>query len=620
MTAPERCKRILSWCPATGKAVGIALVAFLSPSACALAQESMTVGHPSGRSVTYKRVSSSLPGGSALSLTAEQLKALSGCHITAVQVELSEAVSPDSLTIFIARTPEEGNLFEMHPSSVKTGVNDITLTTPFVIEESESLAVGYTLRGVKNLCYAGTLATGPEWIRNKSDNQWRKFDNTSYSACVTLTVEGENLPEDVRLTHFAMPEYALTSQALHYEGEFVNLGAATVKELQCTYYVDGEKSLVEKVEGLDIAPRTRGAFTLSAFSFPTECERAVQVELSAVNGKADALLSDNRSRTQQVVCRDEFARKKVLMEVFSTEKCTNCPSAHEYLDKLFEGKDNLIEVGHHAGFYTDALTVPASSDYEWFYKPGRLYAPAVMFDRTNRGNDYPEAYADSVPVTSAVSQYTLPLYEASSATPAIVSVALQTDYDSSSRHLTVGVSGSQLLPVEHLEKARLFVMLTEDSIFSTTQAGASKGFYHRHALRSMLSGTWGDGTDLANGYSAFYETDIPEEWDAEKVRAVAFVACYDENDRNNCRVLGAEAVNIATCLPLGMGEAVERETPEIQLDEQSLFLAGEGTFSLFDTSGRCVARGVRSMPRPVSGVYVALISTRFGTKSAKLAL
>lgn len=620
MATPVTLEFLQSWCLATRKAMGIALMAFSAFAAMAQTPGTMTVGHPTGRCVTYKRVSSSLPSGAAVSLSEEQLKAFAGCYISGVQIELSEAVSPDSLTVFLTRSLDEESLFEMHPDTTKDGVNEIALSTPYLIEEGTELIVGYTLSGVKNLCYANTLATGKEWIRNKSDNQWHEYDNSSYSACITLTVEGGILPEDVRLSQFTMPEYNLTAQPVTYEGEIVNLGASTVSELQCTYYVDGEKALVENVDGLDIAPRTKGTFSLSSLSFPTECETTVQVELSAVNGKADALPSDNWSRSQSLVCRDEFVKRKVLMEVFSTERCTNCPSAHEYLDGLFEGKDNLIEVGHHSGFYTDSLTIPASTDYEWFYKPGRLYAPALMFDRTNRSTAFPKAYSDSVPVINAVSQYVLPIYEAAAATPVEVSVILHADYDETTRHLALSASGSQLLPLAHPEQARLFVVLTEDSVFSTTQAGASKGFYHRHAARKMLSATWGDTINLVNSYSASYECDIPQEWDTRKMRAVAFVACYDENDRNNCRVLGAEAVPLATGLPLSMSQTGAEYVPQLLQTANTLTLAGEGTFSLFSMSGCCIARGVRAMSRPLPGMYVVVIATPQGFQSTKIVL
>lgn len=599
--------------------LGALLMACSCLGASAQQAQSMTIGHSAGKGVTYQRVTATEAAGSALYYSAEELQAFAGCRITEVSIQIDQRVGADSVTVFVGPSLSDQPYVEQHPDTASAGTHVVTLNTPYVISGTEGLFIGYTIVGAKNLCYANTLVSGTEWIKNKSNNEWRQFDNASYSAVLTATVEGENLPHDVRLTQLSMPEYALTGQAVNYTGEILNLGADTVSELALTYYIDGEEHSSETCTGLSVAPRSKGTFALSSLILPTECTASVQIELSTVNGKPNSAPTDKLSRTQSVICRKEFAKRKVLMEVFSTERCPNCPSAHEYLEKIFKGANDLIEVGHHAGFYTDDFTISASTDYEWFYKPGKLYAPAIMMDRTNRATDFAEAFADDVPVISAATQYTLPIYEACRATPAWATVEVNADFDANTRHLVLDVAGSQLLPLDHPDEARLFVLLTEDSLYTTTQRGATDGFYHRHAARQMLSATWGDEITLSDGYAKRYEADIPTEWNANHMRAVAYVANYDSNDRNNCRVWAAEAVELATNQPLAIREARDTSKSLLELADGRLTLAGGGKFSLYSVSGKLMAENVTATTLPARGIYVARIVTPTGTSCVKVA-
>ena len=116
--------------------------------------------------------------------------------------------------------------------------------------------------------------------------------------------------------------------------------------------------------------------------------------------------------------------------------------------------------------------------------------------------------------------------------------------DDETRTVSVNVKGSQLLPVAGADMARLYVFLTEDSIFTTTQNGALGNFWHRHAARKSLTPSWGDVIDLQEGYEADYSFVIPEEWNIDKMTAVAFVAKYNPDDKNDCNVLNANSVDL----------------------------------------------------------------------------
>ena len=178
----------------------------------------------------------------------------------------------------------------------------------------------------------------------------------------------------------------------------------------------------------------------------------------------------------------------------------------------------------------------------------------MMIDRTNFGHYYPDAYNYGVPTTNASATTARTLYEEQKLLPAFATVDIQSQYSADDRKLNMTVSGQQLLTVDDVDKARLFVFLTEDSIFTQTQAGAIGSFWHRHTARQSVTPIWGEAIDLAAGYRQEYEVTLPDEWVADNMRIVAFVAKYDADDKNNCQVFNTNTCRLVNGNAAGISE------------------------------------------------------------------
>lgn len=237
--------------------------------------------------------------------------------------------------------------------------------------------------------------------------------------------------------------------------------------------------------------------------------------------------------------------RRVLLEFFSTERCTNCSLAHSNLERIFgDGGDSIIMLSHHAGFYDDALTIAESVEYEWFYSPYRgTYAPAAMMDRYCFDEQLPEVYDEQVPVfDGSKASYLQAAYAQVSAIPAQAEVQVATTYDAASRQLSVTVSG--VTDASDAADLRLNVFLTEDSIFTQTQAGSYGAYYHRHSARQCLTGTWGESIYAGASFERTYTTTLPAEWNARRIEVVAFASHYDATDRRRCQVLNTASAPI----------------------------------------------------------------------------
>lgn len=523
------------------KAVGFALTAFVAFSGSkAATADSMKIGNCAGRAVSYQKVGGVDTAGAAVYYPETVMQAYKDCRITAVEIGLNDKTGRDSVLFFVAGSLAGEPLYEAKFTAAKSGMATFRLPQPYPLD-GQAIYVGYKVVGARMLCYSNALVNDSEWVL-KDTAGWKPYDGQSTGLCATLrlTVTGDSLPKgDIRLTGMVMPEYSLTNASIPFSGSFVNLGAEKVSQLTVDYIVNGQAVASETVDGLAVEPRRKGSFALSGLQLAAEGEPQVQVTVSRVNGLPDCVPADNASRTSPMVVRNSFAKRKTLLEVFSTELCTQCPAGHEEINRVLGGKSDVIEVGHHSGFYTDSLTVDASVAYEWFYGGG-TYAPAVMFDRTCMADNYPSVFRNGSPVVDIAGGVLGYIYNVAANTPAVVSISLNRAVDLSSRRVSVNVEGQRLLPVASPDSLRLFVYLTEDSVFTENQRGALGSYWHRHSLRLSLTPTWGDAVGGGETFSGSYEASIPQSWRMDKMNVVAFVANVNAADRSDCRVMNAE--------------------------------------------------------------------------------
>lgn len=567
--------------------------------------DSVKLGYSEGNVVSYYQVAKDAPaGGSAVYFPATLMQAYNGAEI--VSFHLYSSVK-DNMTVhfYISSSLDGEPLYEQTVTLDKYGWNEVKLDKPFRLDGS-AIYMSYLAEGILNIPYTLSIVDGEEYICTTGSGWQPGFKG--FSAALYATVEGDNLPQcNVHMGNIVMPGYARLGQSVAFSGDFINLGTVPVESLTFTYHV-GDSTASETIDVAKVEPRKSGTFQLNGLRIMSEGEMPVSVEISAVNGEADFDTSDNMSRTKQVMCLSDFIQRKVLLEVFSTELCTNCPSVHKQLSAVTDTCNNIIELGHHAGFYQDPYTIPSSKEYEWFYKATRLYAPAEMIDRTAMIDNYPEVYSDSVPVVSVGASMLKVLYAQEMLAPAFVTVepSIKTD---DSGNLLIHVEGSKLID-SGAESPRLFVFLTEDSVYTLNQHGASEGYYHRHMARCSVTPTWGDPIDL-EGYSADYTVAVDPSWNPAKMRVVAFVANYDADDKNNCRVLNAEEVKVPYDGSTGIS-GVDADALRVTWDGRTLrVIGGYDSLSVCDLSGRVVFNSALSDSAALNslapGYYVATV-------------
>lgn len=558
--------------------------------------DSVRLGNSTGNGVSM--ASSKVKGG-ALYLPASSMQLYAGNMLTDIYLYTVAPAQTKGCELFVTDNLEGPFLYKQAVVLEKVGWNRIKLTEPFQLD-GKALYIGFVLEEGM-ISYALRNSEGKEYVYE--NGAWNLYDGI-YSLAFYGVVKGDNLPRyNADWTCRKPVEYVRTGVPFAIDGTVVNKGIETIHSLTFRYiWENGEQT--ETIENLDIAYLDNASVTLKGPQLPESGKYSLQVDLTEVNGQADLDLSDNHSDVFSLFCLDEFVPRNLLLEVFSTEACTNCPAGHKKIDAAVEERDRIIEIGHHAAYGKDKFTIDASQEYEWFYN-GSLYTPSLLLDRTDYYARYPEAYPyGNISPVCGVDDCLPTMLDEALDVPAFVSLDLTVSCASedSYRNVTVTVKGDKLLDMfENDHSYRLTVFLTEDSLYSETQRGASGGYYHRHVARECLTESWGDEIDVQNGFEKEYKFQVPVEWNMKRMQAVAFVSEYNAQDRYACRVYNSASASLKTLIPVGLDGAQVVQPLSAYLKERTLFLPeGIGQLSLYDMCGNCLFDG------KVSGQSVSL--------------
>ncbi len=368
---------------------------------------------------------------------------------------------------------------------------------------------------------------------------------------------GEIAKPDLALTALEIPEYIQVGTAVQISGTVANSGTE-VSSFDVTYNINnGTESAVYSVSGVNIGLGETYDFTHDVpCNFNLAANYTVNVTISNVNNEEN--LANNTLSTDIMVYSNTVPRT-VLLEQFTTENCPNCPPVLNYLEPIVENNDNLIMMSHHAGYYTDFLTIPESEEMIEFYN-GQVYAPAGMFDRNNSGTE------DPGPVFWDGDPYGLNKYNERKVVPSFATVNISGTNNSG--ELALNVSGEFASNLSGDLGVSLWI--TEDHINAQNQAGAAN-WVHRYSVRDAISARLGDPintpTNKGDVYSADYTYTLDGSWNADELYLVAFINDMNATDVNDRNVLNAVQVKLSDLMSTVAVTDVEINNDTIKLPE-----------------------------------------------------
>lgn len=524
---------------------------------------------------------------SAIQIPAEYVKKISGNKLTAVMIGAG-LESGKNLQLFLTYKLEDAPFYTQDIKLSARKWSTITLTTPYEIEDKEFF-IGYSLTaGTNSSTYfpigmdAGPVNQYGDWVarkNNQSEFEWMHLSESGFTnVCIKGVIEGESVPQyDMSLEYIDMKGFVVPNESFQMTGKVRNIASQPITSFDLNYQIGNAApvtvpyTIENGIENINTY-----SFTINDIKMPEEGNYPIKVTVSNPNYKTDEDESDNLIN-QKIICTTKSTKRKVLLENFTTAECQNCPRAHTLLESVLGDNENVIWVAHHSGYKTDDFTIRDSEIYLWLYNANSVFAPAIMFDRTNLSEYGAKGYGNVPapgpvfsPSNNTIIEKTL---NARLEAPAYVTVNIGGEYKKENNELSVTVSGEAItgdLP----DNVRMNLFLIEDGLVGR-QTGGGNNYIHNHVIRVNLSDVWGDKITLTEGsYQKTYTTQLNSEWKAENMKVVAFLSEYNFRDANKCNVYNAEAAQLSS---LNGGSSIEQtKTADIRLYNvnENVFIEG----------------------------------------------
>lgn len=484
----------------------------------------------------------------AILIKKEKINSLAGNQIREIHAGLISKLNVDSLAVWVSESLDGPVLSTDTIATPAKGWNTVALTKPVdITSDMQTLYVGYSYHQ-KSTAKAMSCTKTPEpgyscFIRSGND-EWKDYSN-DYTVSVEALVYGDKLPKyDLTLSALdVQQDYVVDNGNLEFTMKVFNNATVTINGFDAVCTVDGsdEKYIVHCDSSIAYNESKTITMTVSPTAIQTmdPATRTLTVTLTNFTEGEDEIPSDNTLSGTFNVTLHSFVRN-VLLEEFTTEKCTNCPRVASYVhdamnEPEFQGRLNTME--NHAGYYTDSFTATFHNDWTWLFD--NMYAPAIMYDRHAEDG---EATAVTCPNSK------LELFEGIRKClreTAFVSLKVTADVDGENQKINVKVTGSRAKENFTKNPARITVVLTETNLAAISQAGAGGDYTHYNVGRRVNS-IWGDVLEW-NGDDYTYECSIPytQNYVLDNLGILAFIHDYDPEDKTKCDVANSAAITSA---------------------------------------------------------------------------
>lgn len=484
----------------------------------------------------------------AILIKKEKINSLAGNQIREIHAGLISKLNVDSLAVWVSESLDGPVLSTDTIATPAKGWNTVALTKPVdITSDMQTLYVGYSYHQ-KSTSKAMSCTKTPEpgyscFIRSGND-EWKDY-SSDYTVSVEALVYGDKLPKyDLTLSALDVQQnYVVDNGNLEFTMKVFNNATVTINGFDAVCTVDGsdEKYTVHCDSSIAYNESKTITMTISPTAIQTmdPATRTLTVTLTNLTEGEDEIPSDNTLSGTFNVTLHSFVRN-VLLEEFTTEKCTNCPRVASYVhdamnEPEFQGRLNTME--NHAGYYTDSFTATFHNDWTWFYD--NQYAPAVLYDR----------HAEDGAVTAVTCPNSkLELFEGIRKRlreTAFVSLKVTADVDGENQKINVKVTGTRAKENFTKNPARITVVLTETNLAAISQAGAGGDYTHYNVGRRVNS-IWGDVLEW-NGDDYTYECSIPytQNYILDNLGILAFIHDYDPDDKTKCDVANSAAITSA---------------------------------------------------------------------------
>lgn len=460
-------------------------------------------------------------------------------------------------TVFISKTLpnsiSSADYSQIVKGSPVADANEVILVTPYAVN-NEGFYVGYYINSTTGY-FIRTGGTGVEnsfLIGNPDANMdWSDISSQGLGKlALQILVENGNFKEYCAVPENFKPTVVALGQTVDIPVSITNMGSETINSLSYTVTSDGNTTEEKNISNLNASYRQKLDVLIPVNSAATTGKYTTTITITKVNGNENQATNNTATGDITTIQSLTLWPRTVLIEEFTTEKCVYCPQAASGLSSFLNNYPDLASrvaiACHHDGYYTDWLTIPASTSYCWFYNDGGgTYAPAFMYDRY-AGN----SYTPVVNRESGAAGYKKRV-EDRIAVDSYANIDLSATFNSDKTAINVTANCKRSWDFSSTP-SRITLFLTEDNITAHSQSGASGTFIHQHVLRAVNE-TWGSVLNWEENEASYsYTFNLNTSWKKENLKVIAFISGYNSADPTDCTVENASVV-----IPEGEGGDVD---------------------------------------------------------------
>ena len=450
---------------------------------------------------------------------------------------------------------------------------------------------GYTIKGTETLFFGFDYVETEEMVAaeqgglcgagSEADGSFYCFGNLGrglgmYSLnglgrlCVQLIVDISSLPmQDLDMTYFDTGfKYKKPGTVIEAFATVTNVGRAPVVGFQLGYQLDDEQPVLHTLPAdsvLRVGADDSWQFNCRLSDDIKVGMHTLKVFVSQVGGEPLSERSKNDTLSAHfAVYTDSVERSKAYLEVYTDASTYYSALLNDVLASLTADSimDSLVTVVnvHRPGTplaVSEAAYLHSLYAYTWpSFTLNRSYFPGeanIAYDV----NDY-FGYLSLIG-TDFLSGIIGAMVMQDFLTPSFASVALQADYDSDARRLTVTASGNVLPEADAIYgDLALTLMVVENgvgasqSVVNTTtgRISTNRNYRHPHVLRGYLTAPTGDVLDTTGGqFTKQVSATLDSGWQTDNISIVALLTKRaDEITNDNVRdydIINAASISLS---------------------------------------------------------------------------
>lgn len=517
-----------------------------------------------------------------------------GGQITKVRFALGELIGASKVSIFkIALESGEMTLMsEEAVASTQKGWNDVTLATPVAVEDGVNYLICYDFTSVpqkyplvvdQDVNPGGAVDGGCLMYGNLGEGGegWYNFGTQYGNFCIQAVVKGGNFPdEDITVSSFTSTKFVQAGQNIAYSYRIKNNG----NNIPSAYTIDVmlDNNVIATAEtpiALTNSPQiVNGNATIPADAVSGKHTLAVKV--TKINGQAPTEYTEDDIAGMDVsVYAESMLRQKNLVEEFTSTKCVACPYAGPVLEALSELRNDIVIMAHHDNIPQPGDPMVCDESLALSKTFNQSGNPCAMFNRYYETNTELNSAQTITLGIGYKSQYVNQaaemlnqVIENSNSVPTFANINIKTEYNESTRELSVEVYGSGVSDFKDYlgEDAVLSVFLTEDGI-KAAQTGGSRDAIHNHVTRKALSDIFGGAINWdGNTYSNKYTITLDSSWKPENMHVVAFINRPVKTNIDDVYVNNAEICKVGESITAGIEAPITDKGTGVEVERYTV--------------------------------------------------